>query len=349
MTKENAMTGSRLGILSGIVALLAIGSCAGRPSSRESIPLWVSDKDVVYPVEMYLAELGEGDSLNAARANAAGAIAQIFRLKVEVDSEIRTRYMEITGSEGELLDLLSQTDFDQKIGQEADETLTNLKYGESWIDQVGHVYTIAYLNRLETGRLYRERIDRNNARIIELLDRAENQQEPLRKYAFLDAALAYTEANQILFEQLEIINMPMAQPMKFPYDREAIQVNRANQAVELRFRVEVAGDSDGRITDVLENWVTEKGFTSSNFGDMFLAAAVEIEQLELKNNYENLSWTLNIGLIDMSGYTVAALSAQSRSSGISATAAEARAYRDMAKLIRVDFDRKFLAYLSSFL
>lgn len=343
------MRGSKLGILSGIAALSAICSCAGRPPNGVDTPLWVSDKDAVYPAGMYLAELGEGDNLNAARANAAGAIAQIFRLKVEVDSEIHTRYTEIAGSKGELLDLLSQTDFDQKIGQEADETLTNLKYGESWINQVGHVYTIAYLNRFETGNLYRERIDRNNTRITEFLDRAENQQEPLRKYAFLDAALVYMEANQILFEQLEIINMPITQLIKFPYNREETRINRANQAVEMKFSVEVAGDPEGRITEVLEDWVTEKGFISSSSGDMFLAAAVEIEQLELENNYENLNWTLNIGLIDMSGYIVATLSAQNRSSGISVSAAESRAYRDMTELIRVDFDKKFLAYLSSFL
>ena len=343
-----------LALLGGISALLI--SCAGRPSASErpsasgagSPPLWVSDKNTVYPAEMYLAELGEGDSLGAAKADAAGAIAQIFRLKVKVDSEIRTRYTEITGSKGEI-NLLSQTDFDQKIGQEADETFTNLKYGESWTDQLGRVYTIAYLNRLETGNLYRERIERNDHRILELLDRAEDQREPLRRYAFLDAALVYTEANQILFEQLEIINMPMARLIETPYNRGEIRAIRADQAVELKIHVEAAGDPDGKITDILENWITEKGFTRSSSGDMFLAAAMEIEPLELDNKYENLNWTINIGLIDVDGYQVVALSKQSRSSGINAAAAEARTYRDMTKLIQVDFDKKFSAYLSSFL
>jgi len=349
------MTGSGkivmgLVILNGIATLSVIFSCAGRLStSRTSVPLWVSDKDAVYPAEKYLAELGEGDSLNAARANAAGAIAQIFRLKVEVDSEIRTRYTEITGSKDELLDLLSQTDFDQEIRQRADETFTNLKYGESWIDQLGRVYTIAYLNRLETGNLYRKRIERNNHRITELLDRAEDQHEPLRRYAFLDAALVYTEANQVLFEQLEIINMPMAQLMEAPYNRDEIRAIRADQAMELKIHVEVAGDPDKRIVDALENWVTEKGFTSSSSGDLFLAAAVEIKPSELRNEYENLNWTINVDLIDMRGYSVIALSGQNRSSGINATAAKSRAYRDMTEFIQIDFDKEFSAYLSSFL
>jgi len=347
------MTGGRktkLIIPGALAYLLIICSCAGDPSAfKTEMPQWVRNKDEVYPAEKYLAELGEGDSLNAARANAAGTIAQIFRQKVEVDSEIRTRYREITGNKDELLDLFSQTDFDQKIGQEADETLTNLRYGESWIDEVGRVYTIAYLNRLETGSLYRERIDRNNRRITDFLDMAEGQQEALRSYAFLDAALVYTEANQVLLEQLEIISMPMAQLTKLPYSSEEVREIRAKQAIELKIRVEVAGDIDGRITDALENWITERGFVSSSSGAMFLAAAVEIKQLELKNKYENLNWTLSIELTDTNGYSVAALSAQSRSSGISPTAAESRAYRDMIKLVRTDFDKRFSAYLSSFL
>jgi len=338
-------------IIPGVTAaLLNICSCAGSPSaSRTNMPQWVSDKDEVYPVERYLSELGEGDSLNAARANAAGAIAQIFRQKVKVDSEIRTRYTEIMGSKDELLDIFSQTNFDQKIGQEADETLTNLQYGESWIDEVGRVYTIAYLDRIETGNLYRKRIDRNNRRIADSLDMAEGQQEPLRGYAFLDSSLVYAEANRVLFEQLEIISMPIAQLTKLPYSSNEIRTARANQAMKLKIRVEVAGDPDGRITDALENWITGRGFVSSSSGSMFLAAAVEIEQLELKNKYENLHWTLVIELTDTDGHPVAALSAENRSSGISSTAAESRAYRDMIKLVQTDFDKKFSTYLSSFL
>jgi len=333
-----------------IAVLLVVYSCAGAPSnSKTNIPLWLSNKDAVYHPEKFLAELGEGSSLNAAKANAAGAIAQIFRLKVEVDSEIRTRYTEITGDRGELLNLFNQTDFDQKIGQEADETLTNLKYGESWTDSLRRVYTIAYIDRFETGNLYRKRIDRNSSRITELLDRAENQKEPLQRYALLDAASIYTEANQILFEQLEIINMPMAQLLKLPYNGGEIRTIRANQASELKISVEVSGDSEQGIASVLESWITERGFVSSNSGNMFLAAAVEIEEVELSNNYENLNWTINIGLIDIDGYSVVALSKQNRSSGISISAAESRAYRDMAEFIRVDFDKIFSDYLSSFL
>ena len=336
-------------VLVMLISGCATGTGSGSGSTGGKTPSWVSDKDSAYPPEKYLAELGEGDNLKAAKANAAGAIAQIFRTRVKVDSSIRTRYSEITGKSGETLDMVTQTDFDQNIGQSSDESLSNLKYGESWTDEMGRVYTIAYLDRAETGNLYRSRIIDNDERITELLDRARSQNEPLRRYAFLDAAQVFAEVNQSLQEQLEIINMPMAGSIIHPYDLGELRASKADQAAALKVRVEVSGDPEKRIEAVLSDWVTGKGFTVSPGGDLFLTAVVSISPVKLNNNYENLSWELNLALMDSTGVPVVSLPRQNRSSGVSASAAESRAYNDMAEVIQKDFDREFSAYLTSFL
>ncbi len=340
-----------------IIVMLLVSSCAtGSSSSTASAgrgggkaPVWVSDKDSIYPPEKFLAEVGEGDSLKGAKSNAAGAIAQIFRTRVKVDSNIRTRYSEISGEDGVILGMVTQTDFDQSIDQSADQSLSNLKYGEAWTDEMGRVYTVAYLDRSETGNLYRSRIVDNDGRISELLGRARNQDEPLRRYAFLDAAHVYAEANRMLQEQLEIINMPMARSVIHPYDLGELRAARADQASALKIRVEVSGDPEGRINAVLSDWVTGKGFTVSDGGDLFLTAVMSISPVKLDNSYENLSWELNLTLMDSSGYPAVSLPRQNRSSGVSASAAESRAYNDMAEMIQKDFDREFTNYLTSFL
>ena len=339
-----------------LVLVMLIGGCATGPgsgsgsgSSGGKTPSWVSDKDSAYPPDKYLAEVGEGDNLKAAKANAAGAIAQIFRTRVKVDSNVRTRYSEITGKNGETLDLATQTDIDQSIGQSSDESLSNLKYGESWTNDMGRVYTIAYLDRAETGNLYRSRIIDNDERITELLDRARSQNEPLRRYAFLDAAQVFAEMNQTLQEQLEIINMPMARSIVHPYDLGELRAAKADQAAALKVRIEVSGDSEQRIEAVLSDWVTGKGFTVSSGGDLFLSAVVSIAPVKLNNDYENLNWELDLVLMDSTGTPVVSLPRQDRSSGLSQSAAEARAYNDMTEMIQKDFDREFTTYLTSFL
>lgn len=332
-----------------LVVLLAGCVSSSSPARGGKAPSWVSDKDSVYSPDKYLAELGEGDSLKGAKSNAAGAIAQIFRTRVTVDSEIRTRYSEITGEGGAILGMVTQTDFDQNIGQSADQSLSNLKYGESWTNEMGRVYTIAYLDRAETGNLYRSRIMDNDQRVSELLGRARSQNEPLRRFAFLDAGHVFAEANQTLLEQLEIINQPMARSVIPSYNLGDLRAAKADQAAALKIRVEVSGDPDGRIEAVLADWVTEKGFSVSAVGDLFLTAVVSISPIQLNNDYENLSWELNITLMDSLGYPAVSLPRQNRSSGISVSAAEARAYNDMAEMIQKDFNKDFMAYLTSFL
>ncbi|MDF1568759.1 MAG: LPP20 family lipoprotein [Spirochaetaceae bacterium] len=335
----------------GIAVLFLAVGCVTAPvkGGGGQAPQWVTDKDAVYPPEEFLAEVGQGDNLNDAKSKAAGAIAQIFQTRVKVDSQIRTRYTEMTGEGGASLGMLTRTDYDQTIGQSAEQSLSNLRYGESWTDEMGQVYAVAYLDRAETGNLYRQRIVENDDRVSELMDRARRQDEPLRRFAFLDAALVVGEANNVLIEQLEIINMPMARSVMHPYELGELRAARADQGTALKMRVEVAGETDGRIEAVLSDWVTGRGFSVSSGGDMFLSAVVSVAPLELDNGYENLSWELNISLLDSLGYPAVSLPGQSRSTGISATAAEARAYQDMTEMIQKDFDREFTKYLTSFL
>ena len=333
-----------------IVATALISGCATASAARGGAPpLWVVDKDAVYPEDKYLAEVGEGDGLNAAKAEAAGAIARIFRNRVTVDTTVTTRYTEITGEGGETLGLVNQTDFDQSIGQSSDQSLVNMRFGESWTDSLGRVYTVAYLDRAETGNLYRQRILTNDSRVAELMDRARSQTEPLRRFAFFDAALVMSEVNRVLVEQLEIINMPMARSFSPSYALGDLRAVRADQAAAMKIRVEVSGDPEGRIGAVMTDWASEKGFSVSEGGDMFLSAVVNVSPVELNNGYENLAWELNLTLLDSSGYPSISLPRQGRSSGISFSAAEARVYADMDQVISREFDREFTAYLASFL
>lgn len=332
-------------------ALLLIGcATSDDPVSRGGKePAWITDRESVYPSDTYMAELGEGDTLDGARASAAGSLVQVFSTRITVDSTVRTRYSQITGEGGELLGLLSQTDIDEKIGQESDQSLSNLKYGDAWISDLGRVYTVAYLDRMETGMLYRQRILDNNTRIRELRQRADSQDDPLRRFAFLDAALVSADMNRVLIEQLEIINNPMARSLLLDYDMGDLKNERDEQGRALRVRIEVFGDPEGRIGAMLTDWVTGRGFTASEQGDLFLSAMVALNTVDLNNDFENLSWELNLALLDFFGNPAVTLPAANRSSGISKTAAENRAWLDMSRTITRDFDRAFNAYLDSFL
>ncbi len=336
----------------GLLPLILLAGCITsgdfpRRGGRE--PDWIGNRELVYPSDVYMAELGEGDTLDDARASAAAALVQIFSTRITVDSTVRTRYSEMTGEDGELLGMLSRTDIDENIGQQSDQSLFNLKYGDAWISDMGRVYTVAYLDRAETGRLYRQRIQDNNIRIRDLRRRADAQDDPLRRYAFLDAAVVSAEMNSVLIEQLEILNNPMARSLMLDYDVGTLKAERDDQGRGLRIRVEVFRDPEGRIWAMLTDWIAARGFSLSEQGDLFLSAMFEMAPVELNNGYENFSWTLNLALLDFFGSPAVTLPRSSRSSGISASAAEERAYFDIYEIISRDFNNAFNTYLDSFL
>ena len=337
-------------LLAGLWGVLISGCLSfGGPGASGAAPEWVTDKDAVYPPDRFLAEVGEGDSLNGAKSNAAGAIARIFRNRITVESTIRTRYSEISGGDGSSLGIVSQTDFDQSIAEGADESLSNMKFGESWQDEMGRVYTVAYLDRLETGNLYRGRVLENDERVMELIGRAREQDDGLRRCAFLDAAYVTAEITRVILEQLEIINMPMARSVIQSYDLGDLRAERADQAASLNMQVSVSGSGGDAVSGVLSDWVTGRGFSVSPSGDIRISALIDVTPVELDNGYENLGWELKLDLIDSVGYAAVSISRQARSSGISESAARARVYQDITKTIQRDFEMSFNAYLNSFL
>ena len=185
--------------------------------------------------------------------------------------------------------------------------------------------------------------------LVELQGRAGAQSEPLRRFAFLDAAAVMAEANQLLLKQLEIINMPMARSIMSPYRISELRAARADQATAMKIRIEVSGDESGRIRALLSDWATEKGFSVSESGDLFLTAVVAMNPVQLNNGYENISWEFNLVLMDTLGYPAISMPRKNRASGISVSAAESRAYNDMAQVITKEFTKEFNGYLSSFL
>ena len=332
------------------VILFSGCSTSGTPVSKGGkTPLWVTDKNAVYPPEKYLAEVGEGDSLKEAKSDAAGNIAAIFRTRIQVDNTIQTRYSEITGDNNAVLSISGSTDIDQSITQTSDESLINLKYGESWTDSYGRTYVIAYIDRMESGNIYRKRITDNDSRVTAYLKKSGSTDNLMARFAFIDAANVISSANKILLEQLEIINLPMARSVLLSYDPDNIALEKKKAAENIQIKVEVSGDEEGKISAVLSDWLVSRGFKADDNGNFFLSGVVNSYPVELNNDYENIGWDINVSLMDSNGFQIFYLTGKGRSSGVSKSAAEARTFSDIEKLLKKELNRKFNLYLDSFI
>lgn len=335
-----------------LLVMAALMGCASSPSSasrspKENQPQWLLDINSVYPDGEYLAVVGEGDSLSKAQAKAAANMALIFESRVIVDSKVESRFVEMSNN-GVFTDSSRETAVTDNISQLSDQTLLGLKYGESWTDSMGKVYASAYLNRQETARLYKSRMDDQSRALARLSALGDAETALLARYAYYDAAYVIAMGNEVMRQQLEIISPATARSAAMGYDLEGVKTSRSDAASSLSFRMEFI-DEEGKTSANLAEKLTGMGFSLSPEGDLSVGGRLESEKVIRQNDYENYKWYLAIDVLDESNRLVISLEESGISASTSDSAARSRVNTDVKKIIDREFEKQFNAYLNGFL
>ncbi|MDC7223114.1 MAG: LPP20 family lipoprotein [Spirochaetales bacterium] len=324
----------------------ASGSSSSRSQSKQ--PEWVTDIYSVYPEEDYLAVLGEGDSLTQAQSKAASNMALIFESRIVVDSTVESRFVEMR-SEGVFAGSSEETSVTDKISQLSDQTLMNLKYGESWTDSMGKVIVAAYLDRRETAELYRTRMNEQSQVLNRLKGRGDDADSKLSQYAYYDSAYVIAMANEVMKEQLEIISPMTARTAGMGYNLAEIRTARTEAAESMTFRMDFTGNDEGKAASAMLEVLTDMGFIVSPEGEIAVSGSVRSEKIDRNNDYENFKWYLLIDIIDEQGNGILAVNESGISASTSETAALSRVNTDVKKVINKEFEKQFNDYLNSFL
>ncbi len=339
--------GKYLALTAGILMILA--SCAtGGGSSGGRRPAWVDDKHSVYPESEYLVEVGEGTSLKDAKQNGLMSLSQVFRTTVKVDSTVRTRYVELSDgkkSQGASM----ETTVDDQITQLSDETLVNVHFGESWTDDMGRTYVIAYIDRLETARIYRQRIQEDANRTAYFIKESARQDDLLKKFGYLDAAVVMDKNSQMMLDQLDIIHSPSRSSIMLDYSSAELYSLYSDTASLMAFDISILGDEQGKLSAMVAQVMTGRGFAlAEDRANLHVDGKISVEDANLDNGYENVRWTLFLEMKDQSGKTVVTMEEQKRETGISRDAAVSKAYRSMEEMLQKKFIGDLERYFDSF-
>ena len=340
-------------------ALLLLASCVTTPSGGDSNtpasssggkgePAWLQDKGSLYPEDKFLAEIGEGNSLNGAKDNAKTSLARIFRNTIIVDSNITTRYNDLSDGEN-ILDSSMETSVDESITQLSNETLINVHFGENWTSPLGKVYIIAYIDRAETAQIYRQRIERDSERAAYFIDKSGTEDDLVRRYGYLDAAMVMDAQISSKRDQLEIINSPFARMIMLPYEPEELHSLHADTAKQMLFSVTIDGDEQGKLEDMVTQVLTDRGFTvGDGAGRLAVTGRMMIEEVTLANDYKNVRWNLFMEMRNEAGDVIATMEEKKRESAISYDEARARSYRAMEKALQKNFIGALEDYFDSY-
>ncbi|MFP4067456.1 MAG: LPP20 family lipoprotein [Spirochaetaceae bacterium] len=341
-----ARFGSAVAVLFVVVGLWSCATSGGdtaarRADGREPVPGWYEDPNSVYPEEEYLTAIGSGDTRRAAEQDALGAMSQIFEARVSVDNRVNERYREIAGGSEEFSE--REVELANMVNVRSEQDLMNVQYGESFTDSDGRVHVIGYMNRLETGRIYRDLIEKNASQVDRFVSRAQDETAIMRRFAFAGAAEIVAQNNRALVDQLRIISPPLAATTNLPYDEQRVTELRSEIASEMGYRVEVTGDAAGRVKDTVSEALSEAGFVVSDEGPLRVIGSAELEEAE-GGRYEEARWYLNLRFVGPEGDTVVSYNAQDRASGISMEAARAFAFSDMEETARDEFVGRITQY-----
>ena len=247
-----------------IVTLLLI-SCAGNPSSKGA-PVWMTDLNRVYPDANYLAAVGSGDNRQKAQEAASGMLAQYFRVSVSVDLVSQERYLDIV--KGDAAYSESEKNITQTIGTQANEQFVNLRYSDPYTDASGMTHVVAFLERLPTANAYRTIIDKDQAKINDLMTRGAGMTGAFRRYAFFDAANSVGQNIERMIAQLQIIHQPSARIAEMGFDLTPVIAARDKELSGLTYDINLSGDPSGRMTGIIKNIFSELSLSYKEGGDL---------------------------------------------------------------------------------
>lgn len=311
--------------------------------SAEDYPDWYLDPQSVYPDDTYLTAIGTGDSRRDAEQQALSGLSQTFEARVSVDSRTSERYRELMSSQGTMTE--TEIQLAESTNVQSNQTLLNVQFGEAAVDEMGRVHVIAYLERLPTSQVYRDLIERNGRQVDRFLSEATGSDGIVREYAYLSAAAVVAGSNEVLIDQLNIIVPGMANTVQLPYVYDDVLQKRADLASNMGVRIQVSGDSDGRVTGILREAMSEERFPIVS-SDPVLDVAGDISVVSIPSNadFKSVRWTLTLDMMGPNGRSLVSFDKEDRSSGISDEAAEAFAYRDIEEAVGEEFASSMRGY-----
>jgi len=268
-------------------------------------------------------------------------------MRVQADETILQRASELvtakeTKSE-ESIELTSQ------VNIFSSQELLNVQFADSYTNEYGRIYVLAYLNRMRTAEIYEEKIKQNDEQIQYYLNEMKNEQDVLNQYAFLNAANLIAETNQILLEQLSIISSMSREMLSLSYNPNDLKRKKVDIAQSIRFVIHVQKDDDNRITIALQELLTEMGFTAGKQGNLVITGTMELQDTDLKRDdgFIFLRYDLQLTMQSNQGDIIAALAKNGREGHTSQREAEARIYRKISNELKNDFRRKIEKYFDS--
>ena len=323
--------------------IVPIALLCGVSDAQGVKPEWVDNPEKSYPNSQFLTAIGSGDSRKEAENSAASNLSKIFESKVKSEETINARYQELMKSNQSSLE--SQTNVDKNISVTSQQTLFNVRYPESYTDNLGRVYVLGVIEREPTAAIYKSKMDDNNSRITAFVKKYDELKDPVKRYANIGAAQVTAKVNETLGQQLEIIMPGMAVQSDSSYSPQRIAEMCADAQKSIPFAVNISGAQKDDVTGFVGDMLSGLGFSVAEKGILTVTGTESVEPIDLNNDQMKfVRWSYQISILDAGGTAIISLSENGREAHINYEEAVARALRTMRDKIKSDVAKKINGY-----
>lgn len=310
-------------------------------------PEWLTNPSDVYPQNQYLTAIGEGDSRAQAENMALRNMSKIFNTSIKAEDNLNETYNEVMNAEGESSNYASQ--LKKIINIKSESELFNVQYGERYTDDMGRVHTIAIINRAETGMIAEERLRRVSKEVANYLEESSASEDPIKKYAFLNAADKLNNMAMVLKKHLEIISSAHASMFEFPYTPALVHKRFVDAGEKVTFKIDIENDDEEIVKGALKQFLTDKGFVGTKENPVLkVKGKLILEPIKFRDDLKTISWTVDISIKDLYGQSIVNYSKSNRESSITWERAKARALREVNKLIKKKVMKKVNKYFNRY-
>lgn len=262
-------------------------------------------------------------------------LSQIFKSEINVDVSTAERYRDLVGPSGSVSE--SELMLAQSTNVQSNQTLLNVQFGEAAVDGEGRVHVIAYINRMETGRIYQDLIQKNGGFVVDYLEDYRAAENPVRKYAYISAAAVVAQSNALLLDQLRIISQPFYAMTEVPYELRQVQQAKVDTASTMTINIEVAGDAGDRVASAIREALSEERFPTADPALITIGGEVSIEPIELNPKYKAVRWYLSLSFIGPDGNALVTYDNQDRAQAVTAESAQSFAFDDIDEAVKREF------------
>jgi len=294
MHKHEALDMRNIIIYLFLLGVFIISGCASKGSNQ---PDWIYGNSSKYPPAKYLSGKGQDKYQAVARDRARADLAKIFEVRIQEQSEDKTRANRQT--ENGKTSLKLEASASRNISSRTDQIISGIEIAETWQDKASkQFHVLAVLDRMKAGNILRDNINQLDDVTSQAIRRARQSDNLLRKIGLAHTALQAQLEREIYDKQLKIVDYS-GRGLSSPYNLATLASDRDALLKRLSIRTRISADPIGGLDDTLKAAVSAAGFTPANDSK---AGYILDAKLVLSENKDAQGWywqrgTLEINLV----------------------------------------------------